>query len=234
MKRFYKENTVIFWLGIISALLSASYAITYNMPDYFGIEGWYSLLNNISISYLAALVFYITQVYLPQYKQKQQANACIRLRIENVIMRMDEIFDQLGSKYIDNYRSETITDEILLNILQKINVNDRVSVLNPNRDQSTKVCDENYFTVKEWIISRIEFVENEIDNIFKYDSSYITPELMKGLEDILQSTMHQNLARSLLKLPNGISFSECNQDIFLTPYYHLMKDLEETKKAYDA
>ena len=69
MKRFIKNNILIFWLGVLSAIISISYAITYNMPDYFGIEGWYSLLNNLAIGYLAALIFYIIQVYIPQYRQ---------------------------------------------------------------------------------------------------------------------------------------------------------------------
>lgn len=233
MKEFIKENALIFWLGVVSALLSVSYALTYNMPDYFGIEGWYSLLNNISVSYLAALVFYVTQVYVPQYKQKLQVYACMRLRIESVILHMGEIFDKLGNKYIKNYNREAITDNILLNMLHKINVTDRVDVIHPNRIYSLPAGEENHFTVKEWIISRIEFVENEIDNIFKYYPSYVTPELMKTMEEILHSAMHQNLGRSLLQTPNGISFSGCNQDVFLKPYYNLMKDLEDVKKMYD-
>ena len=230
MKKFIKNNTLIFWLGVASALFSVSYAATYNMPDYFGLEGWYSLLNNLSISYLAALIFYVTQVYIPQYKQNQQAHECIRLRIENVVCYMGEIFDKLGDKYIENYSRGVITEKMLLDMLQRINVDDQVAVLDPRKS----VFDEGgYFTVREWIISRVEFVEHEIDSIFKYYPIYITPELMKTMEKILRSTMHCNLARIYLKKPNGTSFSGCNQDIFLKPYYNLMNELENVKKMYD-
>lgn len=232
MRKFKKENTLIFWLGVASALLSVSYAITYNMPDYFGIEGWYSLLNNLSISYLAALVFYIIQVYIPQYKQNQQAYACIRMRIDNIARHMKEIFDGLGNKYIEDYSKKDITDDLLLDILHQIDANDRVHILNCNRISSLAVNDGSYFTVKEWIVSRLDFVEHEIDSVFKYYPSYITPALMKTMEDILQSSMHQHLGRSLLQIPGGVSFSNCNEDCFLKPYYDLMKDLENAKKIY--
>ena len=43
------------------------------MPDYLGIESWYSLLNNISISYIAALIFYVLQVYKPECENSKKA-----------------------------------------------------------------------------------------------------------------------------------------------------------------
>ena len=174
MKRFIENNILIFWLGVLSAIISISYAITYNMPDYFGIEGWYSLLNNLAIGYLAALIFYIIQVYIPQYKQNQQVYACIQARIENIVRHMKEIFDELGKRYIENYSEKGITDELLFDLLKRINSNDRVQVLNTARLSSTTVTDGDYFTVKEWIISRLNFVEHEIDSLFKYYPSYMT------------------------------------------------------------
>ena len=145
---------------------------------------------------------------------------------------MKEIFDELGKRYIENYSEKGITDELLFDLLKRINSNDRVQVLNTARLSSTTVTDGDYFTVKEWIISRLNFVEHEIDSLFKYYPSYMTPQLMKTLEEIMQSTMHQNLGRSLLQMPAGISFADCKQDIFLKPYYGLMKDLDDLKATY--
>lgn len=77
MKKLYTSNKILFVLGSISGLVSLSYAITYYMPDYFGVEGWYSLLNNISISYIAAFIFYILQVYIPECKNRKRAQAIL-------------------------------------------------------------------------------------------------------------------------------------------------------------
>ena len=41
MIKLIKRNKIISVFGAISILISVSYAITYNMPDYFGIESWY-------------------------------------------------------------------------------------------------------------------------------------------------------------------------------------------------
>lgn len=165
-----------------------------------------------------------------------------------LVMERDEVSPSLGqaqrlkqlsaegkleNNIIDLIMREEKPLERKVTMLHKINVTDRVDVIHPNRIYSLPAGEESHFTVKEWIISRIEFVENEIDNIFKYYPSYVTPELMKTMEEILHSAMHQNLGRSLLQTPNGISFSGCNQDVFLKPYYNLMKDLEDVKKMYD-
>lgn len=47
------------------------------MPDYLGIENWYSLLNNISISYIAALIFYVLQVYKPECDNSKKAQVIL-------------------------------------------------------------------------------------------------------------------------------------------------------------
>ena len=73
MIKFIKRNKIISAFGAIAVLISVSYAITYNMPDYFGIESWYSLFNNISISYIAALIFYVLQVYKPECENSVKA-----------------------------------------------------------------------------------------------------------------------------------------------------------------
>ena len=75
MQSFKKVYKTIFIIGICAIIISISYAITYYMPDYLGIEGWYSLLNNISISYIAALIFFVLQVYIPEYRSAKKAEA---------------------------------------------------------------------------------------------------------------------------------------------------------------
>lgn len=232
MRKFIKDNVLIFWIGVASTLISVSYAVTYYMPDCYGIESWYSLLNSLSISYLAALVFYVIQVYIPQCTQNRQAYACIRIRIDDIVRHMKEVFDELGNRYVKDYSKRDITDELLLDILHQINLDDRVHILNCKRLFNSNVNDESHYTVKEWIVSRMEFVEHEIDCVFKYYPSYVTPDLMKTMEEILHSFMHQNFGRSLSQMPCGISFSSCNQDILLKPYYDLMKDLENEKIKY--
>ena len=78
IKDFFNRYKIISILGIVTIAICVSYCITYRMPDYFGIEAWYSLLNNISISYIAALIFFIFQVHIPLINGEQNAIEAIR------------------------------------------------------------------------------------------------------------------------------------------------------------
>ena len=78
IKQFYLTNKGISIIGIISLMISMSYVLTYKMPDYFGIEPLYAWLNNIAISYIAAMIFFVVQVYIPEQKNKKQCMEVLR------------------------------------------------------------------------------------------------------------------------------------------------------------
>lgn len=87
--KFVKEYRIISLLLLICIAINISYAITYYMPDYFGIEGWYSLINNISISYVAAFVFFIFQVYIPQKRKEKKSFSILENDLREVIDDVD-------------------------------------------------------------------------------------------------------------------------------------------------
>lgn len=144
---------------------------------------------------------------------------------------MRELFSQIGEKYMSEYDENNITDEYFLTLLKKININDRVRVININRAYSNYFDEESYFTVKEWIVSRVDFVESDADKLMNYYAPYINAELMNTMEHILKSNMHQSMARTFLQMPRGITFDKTNDDIFLKPYFVLMKKLEKIYKC---
>ncbi len=233
MKQFLKSNKIISGFFGISILVSFLYILSLDKKEWFPHAGdWFNLLFQLSVGFIINFIFYVTQVYIPQYKQKMEASRCIEIRIAGIVCHMREIFSHLGSKYMGHYDEDDISDSYMFELLRKMNINDRIGVLNARRTYSSNVSDEMHFTVKEWIITRIELVESEIDKLMKYYAPYINTELMKTLESILKSAMHQTMARSLLQLPAGISFGESNDDIFLKPYFDLMKELETIEKQY--
>ena len=77
-KKSISKDTVIFIIGIIALLIIIAYAATFYMPDYFHIEGWFSMLTNIAISYVAAVFFYLFQVYLPEKRKAKLAIEAIK------------------------------------------------------------------------------------------------------------------------------------------------------------
>lgn len=110
MIKFIKKNKIISIFGFISILITVSYAVTYDMPDYFGIEGWYSLLNNISISYIAALIFYVLQVYKPECENSKKAYMTLKpLFLE--LIQFIEVTIACCRKYISvNEDGKTVID----------------------------------------------------------------------------------------------------------------------------
>lgn len=97
--KFYKKNKAISNIGFIAWVIALSYAITYNMPDYFGIESYYSLANNICISYIAALIFYVVQVYIPEDRNQKKCMEILKNKFAD-ITKFNEIAVLLCEKHI--------------------------------------------------------------------------------------------------------------------------------------
>lgn len=89
MKKFIQRNTIISVFGFISLFIAFSYAFTYNMPDYWGIESWFSFFNNLSISYIAALIFYVLQVYKPECENSRRAQTILEPLFLDLIKFME-------------------------------------------------------------------------------------------------------------------------------------------------
>ena len=55
------------------------------MPDYLGIEPFYSFLNNISIRSLAAVIFYVVQVYIPSEEDEKKSLEILKPKFQQLI-----------------------------------------------------------------------------------------------------------------------------------------------------
>lgn len=230
MKLFFKENRLISYVFIFSVLVVVIYTLTLDEPEWFPHAGdWFNILFQLSIGFIINFMFYVTQVYIPRIRQNKQAYSCIYKRVTTIELYMKEFFDELAKVYISDYKKDQeLSEEQLAVILQKLDFDNEINVINVNRVNMNN-C---YFTVKEWMRSRMDFIEHDIDKLYSYYSSYISPELMNVLEKILKSPMHKNMGRTFMNLPNKISFKECNEDIFFKDYYALLKELKEVSAQY--
>lgn len=230
MISFIRENKLISSVFLGSMLIILAYILSMDIPEWFPHAGdWFNILFQLAIGFVINFMFYVTQVYIPRLKQLKQANDCVYKRIEKIEEYMKEIFDYIAKKYIADYdANKLLTSEQFVMIMQKLDFDDEVNVINVNRANMSN-C---HFTVKEWLCSRMKFIEHDIDKLYMYYAVYISPELMIALENILKSAMHQNMGRTFLHLPQKISFKECNEDIFFEPYYKLMKELQKAKEQY--
>lgn len=224
MKQFIRNNREVFAFFCVSIIMVLLYLFT-PIDENNKTYKWFGFMGQLSIGYVINFAFFVTQVYIPRLKQCKLANECIQVRIKGIINNMQGIFTQLGCKYIDNYSEDRLTEETMQEMVRKLNLGDRISVINASRAYSPIFDEKSYFTVQEWILTRTKEVEDEIDKLFQYYAQYITPELTRVLDKIIKSSMHQTLVKTYFQIPNLGPFNQCN-DFFLSEYYSLMKDLE--------
>lgn len=230
MRRFAKEYPLIVGASIVSVIVIIAYSMFENSIMCKPLSTIANILFQLSIGIIINAVFFFTQIYMAQKKQREYANKCIIKRISSIQAYMREIFKQLGKLYIDGYQENMgISHNDVEELVKKVNSEDYVHVINPRLMNQ----ENNQYKVKEWITSRVEFIERDIDRLCTYYAQYISPELSDVLDQILDSTMHNNLCRSMFQSPNGIVFRSMNQDIFFAPYYDLVEKLEQQKKKYE-
>lgn len=152
-------------------------------------------------------MFYITQVYVPNNKRDSIARRNVSMRLKQIIKNMRNSLSSLAEIYLDGHTGTDYTAEELSSLLQ-LRFSDKVKVLNANRTTRENMV---YFSVREWLGECIRKTEDEIDKLYKYYPTDISVELMKVLEDILNSTYH-SMMKTLLVVPNDVDFSQCNNN----------------------
>ena len=234
MKKFINANKLISFFFGASLLIILLYLYSLDKAEWFPHAGdWFNVIFQIAIGYIINFIFYITQVYIPQQKAVENINKSIVTEIDRVIMRVNELFLHLDVNHNISAAFVDATDEQLLALLRGIDPNGNVPVINPRKAYNPQDLMKSEYTVKEWIISRVEFIERLVDNIRKYYPQYVTPELTLALDELVNSALHQNMCRTLLPIPSLGSFSDVNEDIFFTPYRDLIKRLIDCRKEYE-
>ena len=214
---FIKRNTLISAFFIISIVIITSYYLTLDSPELFrGAEQWFNLLFQLSVGYIINFMFYITQVYAPNNKRDSIARRNVSMRLKQIIKNMRNSLSSLAEIYLDGHTGTDYTAEELSSLLQ-LRFSDKVKVLNANRTTRENMV---YFSVREWLGECIRKTEDEIDKLYKYYPTDISVELMKVLEDILNSTYH-SMMKTLLVVPNDVDFSQCNNNFF-AEYYNCL------------
>lgn len=173
---FYNKNKAISNIGVVALCISVSYAITYNMPDYLGIEPYYALANNICISYIATLIFYVVQVYVPERRNQKKCLEILKNKFADMT-RFNEVAILLFEEHIKiNEKGATIrwnggSDKIYL----KIKSNDELK--GPNLSRYSKIEILNFRKTFDLKLKAIK--ETAIINYCDYELLNIISELEK-------------------------------------------------------
>jgi len=202
IKNFYVKNKWISRIGIVSLIISLSYVIIYDMPDYFGIEPIYAFLNNVSISYIAALIFFVVQVYISDERNKKSSMQILSNEFTKLI-EFVEVAILLCEKYIE--------------------VKDKGVNIHWNAETETiyfkyKKSSAKSYTLQKYSKNELQNLKSEFNKILRNIKEmpviqYCDYEILEKLTEIEKNNLFQTL-ENVVRLANAeLSFNGFHNNI---------------------
>ena len=208
---------MIFIIGVVASLIIISYAATFYMPDYFHIEGWFSMLTNIAISYMAAVFFYLFQVYLPEKRKAKlalEANKGLLLDMQKKLIITALVMEKYFS--VENNHLMILwngRNEEVLYFGYRANGNDG----NDGKRSSTPCSyrKDDFQNLQRSFTDRIDKIKQSVY------APYFTDDLLKLLSDLELTGLFYNLKLYMViyKSAIGININDIKKDIDEMRYF---------------
>lgn len=209
---FLKKETTLCWIFIMSFFIYVSYYISKDLGEWFeGAEFIYKLISDLSLAYMGSFIFYIVQVYTPEYKKMKKMKNNINYYLSEILDSMNHIYVDMCHDYLDeqvNLINTVITESQFKKIETKFDLNDKVKL-----DWDIEL------TYYEYILNSIYKVEKNIDKIYIRLGGYIDEEIKLLLIDITNSSLHGNFEKIDAEYPSSIYWGQ------ITKYYRLYRRL---------
>lgn len=85
-KSFYIENEVLSKLSLVSFAFIVFYYISYDMPELWkNASVLVNILFQFSLAIVSSLIFYIVQIYIPDYNRKKKFNQSFAKKSEGLL-----------------------------------------------------------------------------------------------------------------------------------------------------
>ena len=226
--QFVKSNLIISFLAVVSVAIILLYILTMDCPELFpGAERWFNLVYQLSIGFFTSFVFYVTQVFIPEYKGKVIINKNVKNRVGKIIIDMDRSLSVLVDKYSRNKDKVNgrYTNQALNEAKCKLRFNDDSNIVDASLTPSEGVSNPVYIKIGKWIGQCIYYTERDIDMLFRHYAPYLSPNLTDTLESILNSVYHAQISK-FISYASEVSFSKMKSN-FLVEYSNLMEVLKE-------
>ena len=148
---FVVNNALIFLSGVLALLFCCVCAffkmsLTFNVP--VELQPWGELLNNISISVIAAVIFYIVQVYLPNRKRDRVLREVMKKYCKEVLLKECRMLKAITDAIRKGEHSEKELIEVVNVNCQKVN-----SALNKALENYLSVLPTELITAINTVIS---------------------------------------------------------------------------------
>lgn len=222
MRRFIKENRWITGILLLSIVIIISYLASLDMPEWFKNAGdVFNLFYNLAIGYCVSFIFYLLQVYIPLLKKTEKVNEQIHRRLLFLSNDMNELIKEVVKVQFKDIPKEPYTEDQLKELLNVVTSQKlKIAKLETSR---TGYLD--YFTLKEWLRTRIISVEKDIDRLLTYYAEYLDADVVADLEEILNTSIH-TYVKSIIGSTEDFNFAG-TEDNFYWQYYHLSQKIKE-------
>ncbi|MBC5997744.1 hypothetical protein EAI30_16860 [Romboutsia ilealis] len=164
---------------VISFLIVISYIVTNDWPEMFaGADMWYNLASQIGIGYIINFIFYIMQVWMPEKKKHEFAKNIVKNKNSYVLKEMARSLSMI----IDIDRIEEIKNsEDILTYIEGLDL----------QYGSGYDVYNNEINKLEFILMKIDKINQKISDIFTVAGPYLDAECLKCLDDIIESEYHE-------------------------------------------
>ena len=176
---FVKQHKWLSAFFVISFFIVTSYIVTNDLPEMFpGADMWYNLASQIGIGYIINFIFYIMQVWMPEKKKYEFAKNIVRNKSSYVLKEMERSLDMI----IDIHRIKEIKNsEDILIYVEELNL----------QAGSGYDVHNNEINKLEFILLKIDKINQKISDIFTVAGPYLDAECLKCLDDIIESEYHE-------------------------------------------
>lgn len=187
--------------------------------------GLAALVVGICTSVIAAFIFFVLQIYIPEIREKKIVYPNIRNRLAFIIAKMNGCFVELGKLYVPENKADGYSTEEL-KMMMSFNLNDKTSItkFNEIHTEEDMYNPSKRFALGEWLLQSIVVCEDEIDRVYRHYGNYISVEVGDCLERVLQSEFHAKI-KFFTKSKREIDFSQANN--FIGDYWDLKCELEQ-------
>ena len=185
MKKFLKNNKYILGFLVASLVYSISFVVKTDK------ETISSMLYAVALSYIAAFIFYLLQIYYPGKERQKVVNRIITSRLNNIVYKIEELCKEVAKLYIANY-GNTISPEIYMKNKFKCNYKDRALKLDLGRAGDPNIDTNSYCkTLGELAMETIRAIKDNTEFLYKTFPDDLTSDIINILENISHSMLMQ-------------------------------------------
>lgn len=246
---FIKRNLILSLLFLIALTTIILYKLTNNIPEMFvSADFFFKLGSDLSLAYLGSFIFFIVQVYIPEYRRRESVKGEIinKLRLIEGQMHFQIYLMARGgiSKY--NIDITNMSHDDFARIVEDFDFTSESFFLSNDIIEQKLYLDSKGAEYKSIYLESkskhklhidvmakdIEVIKKEIHELFTYFDPYIDDKLRTVLFKILDSDYQIliQVAKDERKIKIGNTAKVIEDEDVIEEYYELYKELNEIMK----